>query len=155
MPRKNAQRSGSPLYWSAESWAFISLRLFLGLLMLTAGLGKFKTQEGAYSFNAYYNGVVTWIISTFEKTDIPGFLVSLYAYSIGYVEILLGLLLLVGVKTKWVLASISLTLVSLAYGQMVLGTQESGAVVNQIAIYLLVTAAALYFVRHNKFESLR
>ncbi|MDQ8180977.1 DoxX family membrane protein [Pelagicoccus sp. SDUM812005] len=155
MPRKNAQRSGSPLYWSAESWAFISFRLFLGLLMLTAGLGKFKNQDGAYSFDAYYGGVVTWIVSAFEKTALPGFLVSLYAYSIGYVEILLGALLLLGVKTKWALALIALTLVSLAFGQMLLGTQESGATVNQIAIYLLVTAAALYFVRHNKFESLR
>ncbi|MBD5781589.1 DoxX family membrane protein [Pelagicoccus sp. NFK12] len=155
MPRKNAQRSGSPLYWSAESWAFISFRLFLSLLMLTAGLGKFKNQEGDYSFSAYYNGVVNWIVSTFEKTDLPGFLVSLYAYSIGYLEILLGLLLLLGVKTKWVLALIALTLVSLAYGQMLLGTQESGTAVSQISIYLLVTAAALYFVRHNKFESLR
>lgn len=155
MTRKPTQHNGSPLYWSAESWAFISLRLFLSLLMLLAGLGKFKNAEGDYSFSAYYGGTVAWIVSSFEKTDLPGFLVSLYAYSIGYVEILLGLLLLVGVKTKWVLALIGLTLVSLAYGKMLLGTMESRVVVNQIAIYLLVNAAALYFVRHNKFESLR
>ncbi len=152
MPRKNAQRSGSPLYWSAESWAFISLRLFLGLRLLLAGLGKFKTETGDYSFATYYSGFVTWITTAFEKTDIPGFLVSFYAYSIGYLEILLGLLLLVGVKTKWILALIALTFVSLAYGQMVLG---NGSQVNEIGFYLLFTTAALYFVRHNKFESLR
>ncbi|EDY82354.1 DoxX subfamily, putative [Verrucomicrobiia bacterium DG1235] len=152
MARKTAQRNGSPLYWSAESWAFISLRLFLGLRFLLAGLGKFKNQDGDYSFESYYNGVVPWMISAFEKTDIPGFLVSIYAYCIGYVEIILGLLLLLGVKTKYVLALIALTFVSLAYGQMVLG---DGGKVNEIGFYLLFTTAALYFVRHNKFESLR
>jgi thiosulfate dehydrogenase [quinone] large subunit len=152
MPRTNAQRNGSPLYWSAESWAFISLRLFLGLRFLLAGLGKFKTEANDYSFDKYYDSFATWIISTFEKTDIPGFLVAIYAYSIGYVEIILGLLLLVGVKTKWVLALIALTYVSLAYGQMVLG---NGSKVNEIGFYLIFTTAALYFVRHNKLESLR
>ncbi|MBK1879226.1 DoxX family protein [Pelagicoccus mobilis] len=151
MPRKTTQRNGSPLYWSAESWAFISLRLFLSLKFLLAGLGKFKNAEG-YSFDAYYSGVVTWIVSEFEKTNLPGFLVSLYAYCIGYVEIILALLLLVGVKTKWALALISLTYVSLAFGQMVLGNHDK---VTEIGTYLLFTTAALYFVRHNKFEALR
>lgn len=151
MPRKTPQRNGSPLYWSAESWAFISLRLFLGLRFLLAGLGKFQNDEG-YSFSAYYNGVATWMISEFEKTNLPGFLVSLYAYTIGYLQIVLALLLLVGVKTKWALALIALTYVSLAYGQMVLGNNDT---VTEIGTYLLFTTAALYFVRHNKFEALR
>lgn len=152
MPRQTAQRNGSPLNWSAESWAFLSLRLFLGLRFLLAGLGKFKNEAGDYSFEAYYNGFVPRLVSTFESTDIPGFLVSLYAYGIGYLEIVLALLLLAGVKTKWTLAAIALTFISLAYGQMVLG---NGAKVNEIGFYLLFTTAALYFVRHNKFESLR
>jgi len=151
MPRKTAQRNGSPLYWSAESWAFVSLRLLLSLKFLLTGLGKFKTADG-YSFDAYHNGVVAWITGEFEKTNLPGFLVSFYANSIAYVEIILALLLLVGVKTKWALALISLTYVSLAYGQMVLGNHDK---VTEIGTYLLFTTAALYFVRHNKFEALR
>lgn len=92
------------------------------------------------------------MISEFEKTNLPGFLVSLYAYTIGYLQIVLALLLLVGVKTKWALALIALTYVSLAYGQMVLGNNDT---VTEIGTYLLFTTAALYFVRHNKFEALR
>lgn len=154
MPRKSPQRNGSPLYWSAESWAFISLRLFLGLRFLLAGLGKFKNENGDYSFAAYYgeNGTVAKISDLFQKTDIPGFLVSAYAHSIAHVQIILGFLLLAGVKTKWVLALYALTIVSLAYGQMILG---NNATVNEIGIYLILTSAALYFVRHNKLESLR
>lgn len=152
MPRNNTQRSGSPLYWSAESWAIVTLRLFLGLRFLLAGLSKFKGAEG-YGFGNYYDGFVPWITGTFaEKTNLWGFLVSPYAYTIAYVEIILGVLLLLGVKTKYVLALFGLTLVSLAFGQMLLG---NGTTINEIGILLLMNAAALYFVRHNKFESLR
>lgn len=152
MPRKTAPRNGSPLYWSAETWAFIALRLFLGLRFLTAGLGKFN-NEGAYGFGNYYEGFIPWITNTFaEKTNLPGFLVTPYAYLIGYLEIVLGLLLLAGVKTKYALALIALTYVSLAYGQMLLG---GGDAITQIGIHLMMTIAALYFLRHNKFEALR
>ena len=152
MSRKPTARSGSPIYWSAESWAFISLRLFLSLRFILAGLGKFQGEEG-YSFSNYYHGVIPWMTSTFaEKTNLPSFLVTPYAYTIGYVEILLGILLLLGIKTKYVLALFALVFVSLAYGQMLLGDNDS---VTSIAIHLMVTTAALYFVRHNKLEALR
>ncbi|MDQ8201612.1 DoxX family membrane protein [Pelagicoccus sp. SDUM812003] len=152
MSRKSPTRNGSPLYWSAESWAIISLRLFLSLRFILAGLGKFKGEEG-YSFENYYQGVIPWMTSTFaEKTNLPGFLVVPYAYTIGYVEIILGVLLLLGIKTKYVLALFALTFVSLAYGQMLLGDGKS---VSDLAIHLMITAAALYLVRHNKLEALR
>ncbi len=74
MSRNNTQRSGSPLYWSAESWAIITLRLFLALRFLTAGLGKFKNADNTYSFDSYYEKVVPWIISSFaEKTNLWSF----------------------------------------------------------------------------------
>lgn len=152
MARKTVQRNGSPLYWSAETWALISLRLFLSLRFLLAALGKFS-QEGSYSFSHYYNGFVPWITNEFaQKTNLPGFLVTPYAYLLGYVEFILGAALFLGIKTKYALALIALLLVSLAYGQMLLG--EGGAI-SEIGIHLLITVAALYFVRHNKFEALR
>lgn len=152
MPQKTAQRNGSPLYWSAETWAVLSLRLFLSLRFLTAGLGKFKGDDG-YAFSNYYDSVAPGMINRFaENTNLPGFLVTPFAYSLGYVEIILGTLLLLGVKTKYVLALFALTFVSLAFGQMLLG---DGSEVNELAVLLLVNAAALYFVRHNKLEALR
>ncbi len=50
------------------------------------------------------------------------------------------------------LALTALTWVSLAFGMMLLG---NSSVVNGIGTHLLLTAAALYFVRHNKLELLR
>ncbi len=150
--RRNAPRSSSPLSWSAETWAFLSLRLFLGLQFLVGGLGKFG-GDGGYSFSQYYDGLASWMISTFaENTHLPTFLVAPYAWTIGYLKIALGALLLLGIRTKHVLAVYALTLVSLAYGQMLLG---NGDKVSQIAILLLMNIAALYFVRHNKLEALR
>jgi len=61
-------------------------------------------------------------------------------------------LLLLGIRTKHMLALTALTWVSLAFGMMLLG---NSSVVNGIGTHLLLTAAALYFVRHNKLELLR
>lgn len=150
MARKTQQRNGSPLYWSAETWAFMAFRLFLSLRLLTVGLGKFKGEDGGYAFSNYYGGAADWIRTTFaENTNLPAFLVAPFAYTLAYAEIALGLLLLLGVKTKYVLALSSLLFVALAYGQMLLGNNET---IVQIAIHLLMTAAALFLVRHNRLE---
>ena len=144
--------SASPLHWSAETWAFISLRLFLGLRLLLAGWNKFSNEAG-FAFSHYYDGFVPYILDTFTaQTALPRFILAPYAYSLGYLEIILGLLLLAGVKTKYTLALVALTFVSLAYGQMLLANNDAIAA---IGTHLLLTAAALYFLRHNKLEALR
>jgi len=149
-PRKTNTRSSSPLYWSAESWAIITLRLFLSLRFIVAGLGKFNGEEG-FSFSNYYNGTVPWLMNTFDGV-LPSFLLAPYAYSIAYIEVLLGLALFLGVKTKYALALTSLTYVSLAFGQMLIGGNDK---ITGIALHLIMTSAALYFVRHNKLEAMR
>ncbi len=152
MNRQHAPHRDSPLYWSAESWAFIALRLFLGLRLLLAGWGKFSGPNG-FAFSHYYEGFVAQLLQTFTAaTALPRFVLAPFAYTIGYVEIALGILLLAGIKTKYVLALIALTFVSLAFGKMLLS--ESPAIAD-IGVHLLITAAALYFVRHNKLEALR
>lgn len=151
MAKKPNQRNGSLLYWSAETWAFLSLRLFLALKFITVGLGKFN--KDGYSFSNLYDGFVSSQLNTFEtKTNLPAFLYSPYLHSIAYIEIVLGTLLFLGIRTKYTLALISLTYVSLGFGQMLL---RNGDGVGSIGNYILLTAAALYFVRHNKFEMFR
>jgi len=151
MAKKTNQRNGSLLYWSAETWAFLSLRLFLALRFITAGLGKF--DEDGYSFSNYYDGFVANQSNTFAtKTNLPTLFHAPFLYTIGYIEIVLGILLLLGIKTKYTLALFSLTFVALGFGLMLLGNSTG---VGTIGIYILLTSAALYFVRHNKFELLR
>ncbi len=148
MVKKTKNRNGSFLYWSAETWAFLTLRLFLGLRFLTAGLGKFNGDEG-YSFPHYYSGFVASQMDTFSSTNLPSFLSAPFIYSLGYLEIILGVLLLLGIKTKYVLALFGLTFVALAFGLMILSNSTG---VTNIGIHVMITAAALYFVRHNKLE---
>lgn len=119
---------------------------------MTAGLGKFNGDEG-YAFSNYYHGFVASQIESFgSKTNLWPILYTPYLHGIAYVEIVLGLLLLLGIRTKHMLALTALTWVSLAFGMMLLG---NSSVVNGIGTHLLLTAAALYFVRHNKLELLR
>lgn len=148
MAKKTKNRNGSFLYWSAETWAFLTLRLFLGLRFLTAGLGKFNGEDG-YAFSNYYDGFVASQLNRFEQSNLPGFLSAPFLHALGYLEIALGILLLLGVKTKYVLALYGLTFVALAFGLML---QANHTGVTNIGIHILITAAALYFVRHNKLE---
>lgn len=151
MPKKPNQKSGSFLYWSAETWAFLSLRLFLALRFLTAGLGKFN--KDGYSFSNLYEGFVAGQTDNFAtNTNLPAILYMPYLHGIAYFEILVGAALLLGIKTKYALAVMSLTYVSIGYGLMLINNFDGTAT---IGTYLLLNAAALYFVRHNKCELLR
>jgi uncharacterized membrane protein YphA (DoxX/SURF4 family) len=155
MPKRqhSHHKNQSVLQWSAETWAFLSLRLFLALRFLVTGLGKFQNSEGDYAFSNLYDGFVASQIQTFgSKTNLPAFLSYPYIHSLAYVEIILGTLLLLGIRTKHTLALTALTYVSLAYGMMLLGNNNG---ISVIGTHLLLTAAALYFVRHNKFELVR
>ena len=87
--------------------------------------------------------------ATLELLELTG---SLTSSPSRYGPFLLGAALLLGVRTKHTLAVTSLTLVCLAYGLMLLGNIDG---VTNVGVHLLLTAAALYFVRHNKCELLR
>jgi thiosulfate dehydrogenase [quinone] large subunit len=139
----------APLAWSGETWAFLFLRAFLGLRFLLAGLGKFQDGTG-YSFSSYYDGFVSTVLNLFlEKTWLPKFLVSPYLHSIGYVEIVLGLALLAGIRTRVTLVLTAATYVSLAFGQMLM---KENVTVGWIGIHLALTVGALVLVRHNRWE---
>lgn len=117
------------------------------------GLGKFQNSEGEYAFSNLYDGWVAKQLQTFDsKTNLPAFLSYPYLHSLAYVEIGLGLLLLLGTRTKHALALTAMTYVSLAYGMMLLGNSSG---ISAIGTHLLLTVAALYFVRHNKLELVR
>ncbi len=152
MAKRFNQKNGSLLYWSAETWAFLSLRLFLSFRFLTAGLEKFRDGHGNQSFENYYHSWIPAIQDKLEPTLLPSLIYSPFLYLIAYWNLLLGISLLLGLKTKYALALSALTLVSVSLGMMLIGDP---ALVNHLGIHLLMTTAGLYFVRHNKLELLR
>ncbi|MDX2080593.1 MAG: hypothetical protein SFU53_07400 [Terrimicrobiaceae bacterium] len=136
--------TNSPLHWPAETWAILSLRLFLGFRFLLTGFGKFAEGVGGY-----LNGFVAGTVAEFaEKTWIPGFLVYPYCVALGPVQILLGAAVLLGIKTRVALGLTALTYFSLAFGKMAMHEHDS---VVGIGTQFLIAIVALCLVRFNRF----
>ena len=108
------------------------IRWAIGLLFLTSGISKLP------GLGDFVNG---YLAPAFEKTFLPGGLVSAYGYALPVAETLLGALLILGLFRACVLALTGLTLLSLAFGQMLL---KQHATVANIFIYVMMTALALW-----------
>jgi uncharacterized membrane protein YphA (DoxX/SURF4 family) len=133
---------------SPESWAFLALRIFIGLRMLLAGLMKFRTDSG-FSFDNYYHGFVSSQIDFFSShTFLPKWTLWPYLNSLAYLEILFGILLLVGIRVKMSLTLTALLLISIAFGVMLLPT--GSPMVADIGVFLGLTCFALLLAKHHK-----
>lgn len=117
---------------SKEAWISCILRLAFVTLFGVAALTKFMMGLGT---SAQY------MIGMFKATWLPAPLVSIYAYTLPWVEAAIALWLLSGVRLKeaWVLTAF--TLISLAFGLMVTQNQMSAGVYG----YVLMACAGLYF----------
>jgi thiosulfate dehydrogenase (quinone) large subunit len=116
----------------ARGLAVALVRWALGLMFLVGGVAKLFMLKGFVS---------GYLLPAFEKTFLPAWLVGLYGYALPFVETILGVLLLVGLCRRAALLTAGLTLISLAFGQMLI--QGHGIVAN-IMLYVLMTAAVLY-----------
>lgn len=114
------------------------LRMLLGILFFFAGLGKIKM--GAAVFRDH-------IQSAFEKTFLPGPLLDVFAYSLPIVELVIGVLLLVGLITRPALVLTAVTLIVLFFG-LVISQQHDKA--PNVALYFLITLFALRNAQCNK-----
>jgi thiosulfate dehydrogenase [quinone] large subunit len=130
---------------TAAFWLF---RLFLGLRALLSGLEKFEAT-GTYSFANYYTNMNRMATAITDASFLPLWMTKLYAMSLGYLFLVLGVALLLGLKTRWTLIAMGLVYVSLGFGLM--AVQESEGVA-WIGVYVLMVAGALVLRRHNRFE---
>lgn len=127
--------------------AFLLLRLFLGLRCLLAGLEKFELA-GRYSFENYYKNMGKMAEGITGASFLPLWSTRLFAHSIGYLLLVLGLTLLLGVKTRLALMATGLTYVALSFGLMAV---QEGEGVAWLGMHLVMICAALVLVRHNRF----
>ena len=117
------------------------LRLPIGVLFLFAGLNKFLGGYGNF---------VSWIIQDMsEKTWLPKVLLYPYAYVLPFIEVVVGVLLIIGLLTRPALIATALLSTSLLFGKVL--AQDHATVAN-IANYVLITAIAYYFSRQNRFS---
>jgi thiosulfate dehydrogenase [quinone] large subunit len=129
------------------TWAFLILRLFIGLRTFLEGVEKFELN-GTYSFANYYQNMGHMAQGITGASFLPLWVTRDYAHSIGYLLLLLGAALLLGVKTRATLILTGLLYVSLGFGLMAVQENEGVA---WIAIYVALIAGALVLVRHNRF----
>jgi thiosulfate dehydrogenase [quinone] large subunit len=127
--------------------AFLLLRLFLGLRTLLAGIEKFELQ-GAYSFGNYYENMGKMAQGITSASFLPLWLSRSFAHSLGYALVLVGVAILLGVRTRTALILAGLVYVGLSFGLM--AVQESEGVA-WLGIHVGLIAAALVLVRHDRF----
>lgn len=119
---------------SPEGMGALLMRLSLGVLFLFAALGKFMAPGGI-------GGVAQKMQETFASTWLPSFLVVPYVHVLPFVELAVGILLLLGLCTRWAFLLSGLLLISLAFGMMV---QQQHAVVANNLTYVLMAAAGIW-----------
>jgi len=119
--------------------AYLILRLTMGVNMLTHGIARMLNLEG---FN-------TWMIGQFSKTILPEFMVSISSYLIPFIELIIGILLILGLFTSRTLLVGALLIVALVFGS---GLQENWNIMSSQMIYAIFFFILSYFIELNRYS---
>ncbi len=161
----------SQLCFSGRTLGFLCLRLWLGLRALMAGVEKFSARvtiqepllgaDGApdpsgaiveiekkvYGLS-HYHAVPDSLATKFaEEPLLPALLTRPFFAALGPALLVLGLLLLLGVATRWTLFAMGALYTFLTVGLMLIG-QDAG--VSWLAIHIGLVALALALAEHNR-----
>ncbi len=126
--------------------AFLLLRLFLGLRTLIAGLEKFEANK-SFSFSNYTENMTRMATGISNYSLIPLWAAKAFALSLGFLLVILGAGILLGIKTRASLFLGGLVYVGLGFGLMAV---QEGEGVAWIGMQVLMFAFALTYVRHNR-----
>jgi thiosulfate dehydrogenase (quinone) large subunit len=127
--------------------AFLLLRLFLALRALMSCVEKFESG-GAYSLQNYTTNMTRMATGITGASFLPLWATKAFALPLGFILGLLGVMLLLGVKTHFTLVAMGLLYISLAFGLMAV---QQGDGVAWLGVYLGLVVAALTLVRHNRY----
>lgn len=117
--------------------ATLLLRLALGLMFLTAGVGKISHGVG---------GFVQYLLEQFKGTFLPAFFLQSFGYVLPFAETAIGALLLAGLFTRPAFFFASLLSISLFWGQFLIGQYDVAA---HNAIYVLFAVLSLRWSSDN------
>lgn len=158
---------------TSETLAFLLLRLWLGFRALIAGIEKYtgtvtkqepllgadgkadpsgalvEFDQKVYGLTHYH--ALPEVLQTRFTAEplIPGFTLPLFYAILGPLLILIGLALIVGLKTRWVLFINGLLYLALTAGLLLL---HEDAGVSWLAIHIGLIAFALYLEKANRFS---
>lgn len=139
--------------WTDLALAFMMLRLWLGLRWLIAGIEKFE-YEGVLSMENYTNNMnrIASGISSEAVFPFPEWITKIYAMGLGYEQILLGLLILAGVKLRIMMTLNTLFYISLSFGMMAVASSEGIA---WLGTHMVLSVGAMLLVKHQKWAAWR
>jgi thiosulfate dehydrogenase [quinone] large subunit len=116
----------------------LALRLAIGINLVTHGFVRFGGNAEAFD---------QWMLKTFASSPLPPPLVLFSAHVIPLVELVLGLLLLIGFQISWVLFLAALEMCGLIFGMCLVQNWEIVGVqmVYVICYFLLLNSPHLRF----------
>ncbi len=121
-----------------KNMGFALLRVMLGVNMLGRSLVRLP------DIDAFASGMA----NNFAETILPASFVYVYALVILLTEAVVGVLLIIGWKTRWALTGMGVLLITLAFGQILL--QNYGTVAN-ILIYSIAVSFLLMQTKYDYF----
>ena len=117
---------------------FAVLRLLLGINMLGRSLVRLPDIDG------FAGGMA----ENFADTILPGPFVYVFGLTVVAVETVIGVMLILGWKTRWALVTMGLLMCSLTVGMLL--QQNFGTVAN-ILLYGTVASLMLFITRYDYF----
>lgn len=127
--------------------AFTLLRLFLGLRTLLAGVEKFEANK-SFSMSNYTENMVRMATGISNYSLIPLWAAKLFALSLGFLLVILGAAILLGIKSRVSLFLGGLLYIGLAFGLMMV---QEGDGVAWLGMHVLMFAVALTLSRDERF----
>lgn len=120
--------------------AFTLLRLFMGLNMF---------MHGAVRLGENYGAFIAWTQGVFADTWLPAWLVTLEAALIPGVEMLIGVLLFLGFKTRFALMLAVGLMATLVFGMNLVQDWE---LVFRHVVYVFVFSCIMFNMEYNEFS---
>lgn len=156
-PSACCEKNGAGFIFPDLTWVMLLLRAWIGLRMLLAGWVKFRSisPEGVMTTslkNYYGEGPGTgWVHHASEPFwkygALPQPLSHMYSASLGWLMLLGGTMILLGITNRLALIFGAAVMLSLSFGLFTLDdSQEIGYISGQFALFV----AAIALARHNR-----
>jgi thiosulfate dehydrogenase [quinone] large subunit len=116
------------------------LRVIVGLNVLSHGVSRILAGPSTYAAN---------LVVQFQSTPLANGLVSAFGMSLPWIEAVLGLLLLLGIKMRWTVLAAGALLAALTYGACLVQDWQAAGL--QL-IYAMVYALLLILRQWNTFS---
>ncbi|MBI2118776.1 MAG: DoxX family membrane protein [Elusimicrobia bacterium] len=135
---------------SNKTTSFLILRFYFAQFWLLQCFGKIFDQESHIvawrNLNIWSAHTAEWFV---KQTILPHWVVSPYTLVLPYLEFLIGLLLLIGLKTRNILIFSALLIISLNAGLLL---QLKHDIVALNTIYLIAILLAIQWENYNQWS---